>query len=89
MRTRSPMLSRASALARREAASRAVNRQTVSRPSGRGRKLAHPTHRPQLAEDAAAKRSTVLLGPDGKVQKAWYGVKADGHAAEVLKALEP
>jgi peroxiredoxin Q/BCP len=34
-------------------------------------------------------RSTVLLGPDGKVQKAWYGVKADGHAAEVLKALEP
>lgn len=32
-------------------------------------------------------RSTVLVGPDGKVQQAWYGVKADGHAAEVLKAL--
>jgi hypothetical protein len=22
------------------------------------------------------------------VKKAWYGVKADGHAAEVLKALD-
>lgn len=33
-------------------------------------------------------RSTVLLGPDGRVQQAWYGVKADGHAAEVLKALK-
>ena len=32
-------------------------------------------------------RSTVLLGPDGTVTRAWYGVKADGHAAEVLKAL--
>ena len=32
-------------------------------------------------------RSTVLVGPDGKVQRSWYGVKADGHAAEVLKAL--
>ena len=33
-------------------------------------------------------RSTVLLAPDGTVQKAWYGVKADGHAAEVLEALK-
>jgi peroxiredoxin Q/BCP len=33
-------------------------------------------------------RSTVLLGPDGRVKKAWYGVKPDGHAAEVLQALE-
>jgi peroxiredoxin Q/BCP len=33
-------------------------------------------------------RSTVLLGADGTVKKAWYGVKADGHAAEVLKALD-
>jgi peroxiredoxin Q/BCP len=33
-------------------------------------------------------RSTVLLAPDGTVQQAWYGVKADGHAAEVLKALQ-
>jgi peroxiredoxin Q/BCP len=34
-------------------------------------------------------RSTVLIGPDGTVKQAWYGVKADGHAAEVLKALKP
>ena len=33
-------------------------------------------------------RSTVLLAPDGTVQKTWYGVKAEGHAAEVLKALK-
>ncbi len=33
-------------------------------------------------------RSTVLLGPDGKVKKAWYGVKADGHATAVLQALK-
>ncbi len=34
-------------------------------------------------------RSTVLLGPDGTVKRAWYGVKADGHAADVLQALKP
>ncbi len=33
-------------------------------------------------------RSTVLLAPDGTVTRAWYGVKADGHAAEVLRALK-
>ena len=33
-------------------------------------------------------RSTVLLGADGAVKRAWYGVKADGHAAEVLEALK-
>jgi len=33
-------------------------------------------------------RSTVLVGADGAVKRAWYGVKADGHAAEVLTALE-
>jgi thioredoxin-dependent peroxiredoxin len=33
-------------------------------------------------------RSTVLLDGEGAVKRAWYGVKADGHAAEVLKALE-
>jgi peroxiredoxin Q/BCP len=32
-------------------------------------------------------RSTVLIGTDGKVERAWYGVKADEHADEVLKAL--
>ena len=33
-------------------------------------------------------RSTVLIGPDGTVTRAWYGVKADGHAAAVLQALK-
>ncbi len=32
-------------------------------------------------------RSTVLIAPDGTVERAWYGVSADGHAAEVLGAL--
>jgi thioredoxin-dependent peroxiredoxin len=29
-------------------------------------------------------RSTFLVGPDGSIQRAWYHVKADGHAAKVL-----
>lgn len=33
-------------------------------------------------------RSTVLVGSDGKVERAWYGVKADGHAGQVLEALK-
>jgi len=33
-------------------------------------------------------RSTVLLDPDGTVRRAWYGVKADGHAADDLQALK-
>jgi peroxiredoxin Q/BCP len=32
-------------------------------------------------------RSSFLIGPDGKVRKAWYAVKPDGHALEVLKEL--
>ncbi len=32
-------------------------------------------------------RSTVLIAPDGTVERTWYGVKADGHADEVLAAL--
>lgn len=32
-------------------------------------------------------RSSFLIGPDGKVKKAWYAVKPDGHAVEVLRAL--
>jgi len=34
-------------------------------------------------------RSTFLVGEDGLVRKAWHGVKADGHAREVLAALHP
>ena len=32
-------------------------------------------------------RSTFLIGSDGRVEKSWYSVKADGHALEVLSAL--
>ncbi len=32
-------------------------------------------------------RSTVLIAPDGTVERTWYGVKADGHAQEVIAAL--
>jgi peroxiredoxin Q/BCP len=33
-------------------------------------------------------RSTVLIGPDGKVEKVWESAKAKGHAAEVVEALK-
>jgi len=33
-------------------------------------------------------RSTVLIGPDGKVEKVWPTVRARGHAAEVVEALK-
>lgn len=33
-------------------------------------------------------RSTVLIGPDGKIEEVWDGVKAKGHAAEALTAVE-
>ncbi len=29
-------------------------------------------------------RSTFLVGPDGKIERAWYNVRAEGHAARVL-----
>jgi peroxiredoxin Q/BCP len=32
-------------------------------------------------------RSTFLVGPDGTVERAWYHVRADGHAAKVLASL--
>jgi thioredoxin-dependent peroxiredoxin len=32
-------------------------------------------------------RSTFLIGPDGKVARAWYHVRADGHADKVLAEL--
>jgi thioredoxin-dependent peroxiredoxin len=32
-------------------------------------------------------RSTFLLGEDGRVDRAWHNVKADGHAAGVLSRL--
>jgi len=32
-------------------------------------------------------RSTVLIGPDGKVEKIWSSAKSKGHAAEVVEAL--
>jgi peroxiredoxin Q/BCP len=33
-------------------------------------------------------RSTFLIDADGKIARAWYSVKADGHAAKVLAELE-
>ncbi len=33
-------------------------------------------------------RSTILIGPDGKVEKVWETVKPKGHAEEVLAALK-
>jgi peroxiredoxin Q/BCP len=33
-------------------------------------------------------RSTFLVGPDGVILRAWYSVKADGHASKVLEELE-
>ena len=32
-------------------------------------------------------RSTFLVGADGRIERAWYHVRADGHAAKVLEAL--
>ena len=34
-------------------------------------------------------RSTFLVGEDGRIARAWYFVKPDGHALEVLSALRP
>lgn len=33
-------------------------------------------------------RSTFIISPKGKIEAAWYGVRADGHAAKVLAALQ-
>jgi peroxiredoxin Q/BCP len=33
-------------------------------------------------------RSSYLVGPDGRIAHAWPRVKADGHAAQVLEALD-
>jgi thioredoxin-dependent peroxiredoxin len=33
-------------------------------------------------------RSTFWIGPDGKIRKIWPKVKVEGHAAEVLAALQ-
>lgn len=33
-------------------------------------------------------RSTVLIGPDGKVERIWPSAKSKGHAAEVVEALK-
>ena len=58
--------------------------------------LSDPTHQTMAAYGAWGERpgradgvirSTVLLAPGGTVERTWYGVKADGHAAEVLEAL--
>jgi len=35
-----------------------------------------------------AKRRTFLVGPDGTIARVWPAVKVEGHAAEVLSAIE-
>ena len=35
-----------------------------------------------------AKRTTFVIGPDGKIFRAWPQVKVDGHEAEVLTAVK-
>ena len=35
-----------------------------------------------------AVKGRIVIGPDGKVKKAWPKVKAEGHAAEVLAAVK-
>ena len=32
-------------------------------------------------------RSTFVIGPSGLIERAWYGVRADGHADKVLATL--
>ena len=32
-------------------------------------------------------RSTFLIDEKGTIERAWYSVKADGHAAKVLEAV--
>lgn len=32
-------------------------------------------------------RSTFIIGPDGAIERAWYNVRADGHADKVLDVL--
>jgi peroxiredoxin Q/BCP len=34
------------------------------------------------------KRTTVLIGPDGRIAKLWHNVKVPGHAEEVLAAAK-
>jgi peroxiredoxin Q/BCP len=34
------------------------------------------------------KRTTVLIGPDGRIAKLWQNVKVPGHAEEVLAAVK-
>lgn len=39
-------------------------------------------------EDGYAERTTFIIGPDGKIAKVFPKVNVDGHAAEVLAALQ-
>ena len=34
------------------------------------------------------KRTTVLIGPDGRIARLWQNVKVPGHAEEVLAAAK-
>src|SRR5919199_1189948 len=63
------------------------------------RLLADPDHEAAQAYDVSVererngrrsrgiKRSTFVIAPDGKIAKAMYGVRPEGHADEVFSAL--
>ena len=38
-------------------------------------------------ESVGVIRSTFLVGGDRRIERAWYNVRADGHATKVLEAL--
>jgi thioredoxin-dependent peroxiredoxin len=62
--------------------------------------LSDPTHKMIEAYDAwrtkkfmgrtyrGIARSTILIGPEGKIEEIWPDVKAKGHAAETLARLK-
>ena len=35
-----------------------------------------------------AKRRTFLVGPDGRIARVWFAVKVEGHADDVLSAIQ-
>jgi peroxiredoxin Q/BCP len=35
-----------------------------------------------------AKRRTFLVGPDGRISRVWLAVKVEGHADDVLSAIQ-
>jgi peroxiredoxin Q/BCP len=49
--------------------------------------LSDPEHEVMTRYGAFGPKTTFLVGRDGRIERAWYNVRADGHAAKVLEAL--